>query len=266
MMAYTFGQIKMKTVFYAILSDDFRDSIIDYTGFYRSFKCFHPDIDLVTFGTTEIQKLFNEKPWLNYCNCKASFAKLLYNDYDLVVNVDADFYFFDRCIEILEGDYDVAAAANFNELQNVSILPRVVKGVQIPEVSLIQYIQGGLIASTSKKFWDEYEETSKYLADSLPLMENDVLNILWYSKNDYKLKVLDGDLDFRSPNFKQYYNCASLARERQIIVQNDRLLLDNKPVRSYHVARGNAGRRPKERPHQLFSPDVVRWFNQKVGK
>lgn len=259
------GQNNMRTVFFTILSDDFRDTIIDYQGFSHSFKFFHPDIDLVVFGTAEIQKLFAEKPWLNYCNCKASFAKLLYNDYDLVVNVDADFYFFDRCVEILEGDYDIAAAANFNQLQNVGITKRVVKGVNIPNVSLIQYIQGGLIASTSKQFWDEYEETSKYLADSLPLMENDVLNILWYSENDYKLKILDGDLDFRSPYFTQYYNCASLARERQVVVQNDRLYLDNKPVRSYHVARGNAGRRPKERMHQLFSPKVTNWFNQKIG-
>ncbi len=264
----------MRIVFFSILSDDFKDTVIDYQGFYRSFKYFHPDIDLVTFGSAEIQRLFAEKTWLNFCNCKASFAKLLYNDYDLVVNVDADFYFFDRCEEILVGDYDVAGCANFNAMQNVSITKRIIKdkirriggnyGEWIPGVSEVQYLQGGLIASTSKHFWNNYETTSQRLADLLPLQENDVLNILWYSKNDYDLKILDGDVDYRSPNFKQYYNCASLARERQIIVQNDRLYLDGKPVRSYHVARGNGGGRIKLRMNQLFSPEVVKWFDEKV--
>jgi hypothetical protein len=65
----------------------------------------------------------------------------------------------------------------------------------------------------------------------LPLRENDVLNILFYSGN-YKTKILDGDCDFNSDNFKCYYNCASLGRENQVYVNtnNDKLYLGNKPV------------------------------------
>jgi hypothetical protein len=66
---------------------------VDFDAFGLSFKKFYPDIDLIVFNDTTIQKLFSDKPWLNTDNCKASFAKLLYNEYDLVVNVDADFYF-----------------------------------------------------------------------------------------------------------------------------------------------------------------------------
>ena len=179
----------MKTVFFTWLSDDFRDTIIDYQGFAKSFKYFHPDVDLVVFDDVAIKKLFAEKPWLNKFNCKASFAKLLYNDYDLVVNVDSDFYFFDRCVEILEGDYEVAGCANFNTQANVKVDARTVNGYALPEVSFENYIQGGLIASTSKEFWDEYEDVCKQIAMDLPLYENDVLNVLWYS-NKYKTKVL----------------------------------------------------------------------------
>jgi len=257
----------MKTVFYTWLSDDFRDTIIDYQGFSKSFKRFHPDIDLVVFDDAQIKKLWAEKPWLNRFNCKASFAKLLYNDYDLVVNVDSDFYFFDRCVEILEGDYDLAACANFNVLSNVSLKPGNIDGYDLPAVSELGYIQGGLIASTKKEFWDEYEELSEKIAMKLPLYENDILNVLWYS-GKYNTKVVDGDLDFRNPNFKQYYNCAGLGRENQYCIKDDKVSLDGKPVRSYHVAHGNGGPNGnrKRRMNQLFSPEVCNWFEGKINE
>lgn len=255
----------MKTVFFTWITDDFRDTIIDFQGFSKSFKHFHPDIDLVVYDDAAIRKLFSEKPWLNQYNCKASFAKLLYNDYDLVVNVDSDFYFFDRCVEILEADYDVAACACFNIKNNSKLDARTVNGYSVPQVSYENYIQGGLIASPSKKFWDDYEDTCKQIAMNLSLYENDVLNVLWYS-GKYQTKVLDGDVNFNSPNFKQYYQCAGLYREHLYQVQNDRIVLDDKPVRGYHVAHGNNGASGarKKRMNELFSKEVCDWFYGKI--
>lgn len=247
------------------MTDNFRDTVIDYQGFSRSFRYFHPDIDLVVFGDAVINKLFAEKPWLNHFNCKASFARLLYDDYDLVINVDSDFYFFDRCVEMLEGDFELAACANFNAYANVNIMPRLVDGVMLPHVSDLQYIQGGLIASTSKKFWDDYEALCYRIAMKLPLYENDVLNVLWYS-GKYDTKVLDGDLDYRSPKFTQFYNCASLNQERNAVIENDRVFLNGKPMRSYHVAHGNRGPGGawKARIPEIFSPQVTTWFDNKI--
>jgi len=121
---------------------------------------------LKVFEQNEIDALFNEKKWLYSDNCKASFAKLLYNDYDLVVNIDSDFYIFDRLEEILKGDYDVAACANYNAVMNVELKKTNLNDIDIQYVSKEKYIQGGLIASTSKKFWDDYEILSEKL--SLP--------------------------------------------------------------------------------------------------
>ena len=251
----------MKVCFYTWITDNYKNTIIDFDNFYKSFKRFHPDIDLKIFGQDEVDKLFAEKPWLYSDNCKASFAKLLYNDYDLVVNIDSDFYIFDRLEEILKGDYEVAACANYNVWLNVDLQPQVLNGVSIHHVSQQNYIQGGLIASTSKKFWDDYEILSEKLSRQLPLRENDVLNILFYS-GDYKTKVLDGDCNFQSELFTQYYNCASLARENQVYIQDDKLYLDNKPVRSYHVARGACY---KPRMHNLFNNNVCKWFEDKIN-
>lgn len=250
----------MKTVFFSWITNNWINNQIDFNGFIGSFKKFHPDIDLIIFTDDVIKHLFSQKPWLNYDNCKASFAKLLYNDYDLVVNVDSDFYFFDRCKEILDGDYDVAACANFNNMLNVSLSPQIISGYNLKPVSEVDYIQGGLIASTSKKFWDDYENMSKDLSTKLPLRENDVLNALWYSGN-YRTKVLDGDVDFRSPNFKQYYNCASLGRTDKCYIENDKVYLDGRPMRSYHVAWGHGH---KKRLPELFSAEICEWFNKKI--
>jgi hypothetical protein len=259
----------MKTAFYAWLTDDFKNTIIDFDNFEKSFKHFHSDIDLVVFDTADIKKLFSEKPWLNHCNCKASFAKLLYNDYDLVVNVDADFYFFDRLTELLEVDYDIAACANFNVINNnVDIAGGELNGLPIPTVDHPVYIQGGLIASPSKKFWDQYEEYSRILSDDMRIKENDVLNVIWHGGYGYNTKVLDGSTDFKSPDFKQYYNCASLGREAQAVIKDGKVHLDDKVMRSYHVAHGNNGPQGirKHRLNELFRPEVVNWFNSTVNK
>lgn len=248
-------------MFFTWITDNYKNTIIDFDNFYNSFKYFHPDIDLIVFGQNEIDKLFEEKPWLYSDNCKASFAKLLYNDYDLVVNIDSDFYIFDRLDEILKGDYEIACCANYNNYLNVELKKQTIQDIDINFVSEKKYIQGGLIASTSKKFWDDYEILSYKLSRLLPLRENDVLNILFYS-GDYITKILDGDTDYNSPNFKCYYNCASLGREMNIYVKNDKLILNDKIVKSYHVARCTG---TKLRLNQLFNEEVNNWFNIKIN-
>ena len=201
------------------------------------------------------------KPWINCTNCKASFAKLIYDQYDLLVNVDSDFYFFDRCHELLEADYDIAACANYNIVQNVSIKQQNVNGHNLSAVDELHYVQGGMIASTNKKFWDEFEVLSQEISNQMPIYENDVFNIIWHSGR-YKTKILDGDYDYRSDKFKCYYNCSSLGRIHQSKVIDDKVYLDNKPMRSYHIAHG-WGRR-KERVHELFPYEVSKWFYDKI--
>jgi len=252
----------MKIAFYTWITDNYRNTNIDFDSFYKSFKYFHPDIDMIVFDSQTINTLFSQKPWLNNTNCKASFAKLLYNDYDLLVNIDSDFYFFDRCYEILEADYDIAACANFNIVQNVKLKRQNLFTYQIPEVNEQHYVQGGLIASTNKGFWDEYENLSMKLSNLLPVYENDVFNILWHNQQ-YKTKILDGDYDFHSDKFQCYYNCSSLGRVNQTVVKNDKVFLDDKPLRSYHVAHG--WNRRKERVNELFPKEVSDWFYSKIS-
>lgn len=250
----------MKTAFFTWITDNYRKNI-DFDSFYKSFKYFHPEIDLIVFDSKVVEEVQKQKPWINCTNCKASFAKLIYDQYDLLVNVDSDFYFFDRCHELLEADYDIAACANYNIVQNVSIKQQNVNGHNLSAVDELRYVQGGMIASTNKKFWDEFEILSQEISNQMPIYENDVFNIIWHSGR-YKTKILDGDYDYRSDKFKCYYNCSSLGRIHQSKVVDDKVYLDNKPMRSYHIAHG-WGRR-KERVHELFPYEVSKWFYDKI--
>ena len=90
----------MKTVFYIIIGDS------HYHGcrtdeFIKSFKTFHPDINLVVFGQKEIDETFANNPKLNFYNSKPTFAKKLYNDYDLVVNIQFLFSTLIFCVYLM---------------------------------------------------------------------------------------------------------------------------------------------------------------------
>lgn len=254
----------MKTVFFTIISDS------HYHGcrtddFIKSFKRYHPDIDLVIFGQKEIDETFSLDHRVNFYNAKGTFAKKLYNDYELVVNIDADHIILDRMTEILEADYDVACPSNFNTWLNSGIRTQThATGYGAISdkwlVHMDRYLQGGLIASTSKLFWDQYAHASIQTWEQFGHKENDVLNIMM-TMLPYKLKVLDGDYVFSSPGFSCYYNCASLARERQMYIEDGKVWLDGKQVKCYHFARGGSVKPSYE---SLFSPEVVNFIKEKV--
>ncbi len=254
----------MKTCFYTIIGDS------HYKGcrtddFIKSFKHFHPDIDLVVFKQKEINDLFATDNRLNFYNSKASFAKLLYNDYELVVNIDADHLILAPLTEILEGDYDVAIPSNYNVWLNSALGTNTFANTcgtfsSNTFIPYEKYIQGGLIASTSKLFWNQYEYASLKYSDIFGNKENDVLNILCHML-PYKLKVLDGHFEYNNPDFKCYYGCSSLGREKQIEVVNDHLELDGKIVKAYHFARGGVN---KPAPSELFNGNVVHFIETSI--
>jgi hypothetical protein len=51
----------MKIVFYTWITHNYKNSVVDFDNFYKSFKFFHPDIELKVFEQNEIDALFNEK-------------------------------------------------------------------------------------------------------------------------------------------------------------------------------------------------------------
>lgn len=244
----------MKTVFFTICDSIIQDKPVnsrnlDFGGFMRSFKKFHPDIEMRVFNERDMQG-----HGLNYYNAKATFGRILSEQYDLVVNVDADHYFFDRCEEILAGDYDVACPLNFNVTDNLVAI-KVKSGIngEANEQTLISvkdFLQGGLIASPNKDFWKHYEYTVRKYWDKFHCFENDVLNLVAYLY-PYKVKVLDTGC---------FYGCSIIAKEKNCTVENGKIMCEGKPVKAYHFAHGSA----KKKYTEIFSPEVSEFIKQNI--
>lgn len=198
----------------------------------NSFRKFHPDIDLVVFRQDVVDRLFAEKN-INWYNAKPFFAQLLEKEYDLIVNLDADHVITGRMTEIFDNvDYEVAGPWNFNDYENASF----------ENITEDMYVQGGMIASTSKKFWKVWREQNKN-ADKYLRRENDTMNLVIYNhKKEWegpnyvkKLKILDRE--------KNYYGCKSLGREPEFYIEDDKLMCRGEQILAYHFARG--GQFPK---------------------
>lgn len=231
----------MTKCFFTIVDDKFYDPV-GTPLFINSFKRFHPDIDLIVFRQDSIDKVFKDMN-INFYMAKPTFAKLLTSHYDLVVNIDADHFVLSRLDSILKADYDIACPINKNDYENTSV----------ENVSQDMFLQGGLIASTNKRFWDIWEEKNKD-AMSYKCKENDVMNLVIYNNPEVKkmkLKILDKD--------EGYYGCKSLGRESEFYIQENKVMCRKEQVHLYHVAKGGDS---KPRPEQLpFPTNVAEYIN-----
>jgi len=208
--------------------------------FINSFIKFHPDIDLIVFRQDMADKIMRNG--INWYNCKPSFAELLIDKYDLVVNADADHVVTGRMSEVFDNvDYDVAAPMNFNDYENTSV----------ENVTEEMLLQGGLIASTNKDFWMKWMERNVD-AMKYKCRENDIMNLVIYNDMpQLKLKVLDKE--------KDYYGCKSLNRESEFYLQEGKLMCRGEQVLCYHHAKG--GSFPKlDFDTMPFTPEVRIWL------
>lgn len=252
----------MKTVFFSVCDSKLQQGLpnsrnLDFAGFVNSFKKFHSDIPLIVFDERDLKK-HN----LNYLNAKATFGRILSEEYDLVVNVDADTYVLAPLDEILLADYDVACPANFNQTDNLVGI-KVSSGITgngNPNwlVSEVEFLQGGLIASPSKQFWKHYEYATQKHYNKFVCFENDVLNIVAHTY-PYKVKVLDGHYDYRFAGHNCFYGCSIISKEKNCYIENDKLMCEGKPVKCYHFAHGSA-----KKKYQDVFPESTHSFIQSI--
>jgi hypothetical protein len=238
----------MKTVFYTIVSDNYYYPVGTHV-LVNSFKKFHPDIDLVVFRQDQIDKTFFLKG-INFYSAKPTFAKLLTKDYDRVINIDSDTIITGRLTEVLDTDWEVGGAWNFNLYENTSV----------ENVKEIDYVQAGMVGSTNPKFWDIWERENKK-AMSYKCQENDILNLVWYNDPEVKkMKRLIWDRE------KNYIGCKSLGLEDKFYVEDNKLKLNGEEIKAYHWARGAVF--PKldfTNPEIPFSQDA-REFMDRIAK
>uniref|UniRef100_A0A6M3J2J9 Nucleotide-diphospho-sugar transferase domain-containing protein n=1 Tax=viral metagenome TaxID=1070528 RepID=A0A6M3J2J9_9ZZZZ len=210
--------------------------------FVNSFKKFHPDIDLAVIRQDVVDKMFKEKGIDWYC-AKPFMAELFF-DYDLIVNMDADHVLTGRMTEVFDNvDYEVGGPWNFNDYENASF----------DNITEEMYVQCGMIASTSKKFWLKWQEMNKDNRKYLR-RENDIVNLVIYNAMpELKLKIFDKD--------KDYYGCKSLGREPEFYIKDDKLMCRGEQILAYHFARG--GVLPKlDFENMALIDEVKQWLHK----
>lgn len=212
--------------------------------FVNSFKRFHPDIDLVVFRQDTVDKLFKEKD-INWYQAKPFLAELLFDDYDLIVNMDADHVVTGRMKEVFDNvDYEVGFPWNFNDYENAAF----------ENITEEMYLQAGMVASTRKDFWLKWQEMNR---DAMKYLrkENDTVNLLVYNEMpELKLKIFDKE--------KDYYGCKSLGREPQFYIEEDKLMCRNEQILAYHYARGGNALPKLDFDNMPLTPDVKNWLKQ----
>lgn len=239
----------MRVIFFTICDTKLQGGLpnarsLDFTGCMNSFKRFHPDIEMRVFNENDLAER-----GLNYYNAKGLLGYQLSLEYDLVVNIDADHYIFSRLDEILAADYDVACPANYNQTDNLVGI-KATSGInglsdQADFIGVKEYLQGGLIAATDTVFWNHYQHATQKFYERFVCKENDVLNIVAHTF-PYRVKVLDGNVDFNHPAHNCFYGCGVYPRESLAYIENDKLMVDGKPVKAYHFAHGGGKRNYKE--------------------
>jgi hypothetical protein len=230
----------------------------------NSSRYFHPEIPFKIFTLEEIHK---ESADVSIGNCKAVIGKLLSNEYDLVVILDADSIITAQLDEILEADYQIAGVRNRSDHGSVHFADPAI--FQIPNIcTMDEYMNAGLVASRAIEFfndWDALKEVKRFDLDQ------GTLNMVAYS-GKYKLKVLD-------PIGKPYYygvantygDSTAWDSWKSIQLVDSKLWLKNKSnvnkqVKILHKAGSGKSSPPGEKfAKDIFKPEVFDFIQMITG-
>jgi hypothetical protein len=127
----------------------------------------------------------------------------------------------------------------------------------VEDIKEDQYIQGGLVASTKKEFWQIWARENKN-AMKYRCQENDILNLIWYKDpvvSKMKRVIFDKE--------KNYYGCKSLNREPEFYLEGKNVMCRGEKVFAYHWAKG--GKLPKLQFDLLPFPQDVREYLKFLG-
>lgn len=232
----------MKSVAFTIVDDRYYYPVGTHI-FVNTFKKFHPDIPLVVFRQDMIDKVMVDG--VNFYNSKPTFAKLLTDKYDKIVNIDSDTIILDRLTEVFDSEWEVGGVWNFNHYENS----------MFTDITAEMYVQAGMVGSTNKRFWDIWEEANKE-SHKFVRQENDILNNVWYK--DEEVKKMNRVIWDKEKN---YLGCKALGLESEFYLEGKKVMCRGEIVKAYHWAKGQ-GALPKMQWGRLpFTYEVKEYLN-----
>jgi len=255
----------MRVAFTTWCTDDFFEA----TGCQKlinSARYFHPDIPFFRVNKVP-EQIRGQHPHAFLGSMMAISCLDFIDDYDLVVHFDADSTITGSLNELLAADYEVAVVRNNNDFDG----PGRGRYFTIQDIPADDFLNAGLVASTSKQFWIDWDNFNREKVGDYSGWENDTLNLLVHSKK-YKTRILD------SKDQSVFYGLASVSGEyaatgkyytwaswKNAYVKDDKLFLDSpiatKQIKVIHQAGGQSVY-PKQQYEKFFSDEVVAYLKK----
>jgi lipopolysaccharide biosynthesis glycosyltransferase len=226
----------------------------------KSFKHFHPDIEIKLYGEEEIAK-FNDSQF--FYRQKATIAKELIEDYDLVLGLDADQLVVGSLDAIFErNDHDIDVVYNWNRVD-----PKTYGEIGLATIAPTEYYNCGLVAMRSKKFIDHWYDLchSKHF-ERMPYREQGFLNVLAHY-GGYSVRCLDNyDAVY---NDYSWYGLISKGEWNRCIIKDGEMVLPpddtNYPqadttIKVIHWAGGNM---PNKQNYKIyFNEECIEYIDK----
>ena len=217
----------------------------------RSFKKFHPDIEMKFFGQGELDKIHYQRIPEFWYKSTSFFAKDLIKNYELVVQINADSVITGPLDDVFNNTaYDVACVMNNNRTDP----PVTVFNVPAP-----MYVNCGFVAMRSREFIEHWWDLcNRYYFNQFKFREQDLLNIMVHYGN-YQVMNLDGN--------DRWYGVINRGEWMRFEVRDGKLICPADPLYNptdkqvcvIHAAGGNT---TKWKWDVQFTPEVQNYLKE----
>lgn len=207
----------------------------------KSFEYFNPGEELIVFGDKEVEE--GRKFGYDFGTFYAWHNEILLKEYKTIIHIDVDNLITDNILDILGGDYDIAAPLNNNTWHHA----------ETGEVPQNIYLSAGLHVVKSARFNYLWYCLSKYYAKQNYFVENDTMDqaAFWGGFKVRSLGAEPGD---------PFWGTELADKWEEIELINDRLYCQGRKVKMIHWAGGNIIKLNYRDYH--FKPEVKDWLDK----
>jgi hypothetical protein len=208
----------------------------------KSWDYFHPDIPMHLVRLEDWKQYINElymAPKYGAYNMTFglfyAIQKMMVEDYDLLIHIDADTVITGRCDEMFTEDYDIAVSEN---------------------EAYKDYYNAGVWASRDLDFIKDFF----YVHIVSPLWDNQLfMSLINCIKSRKRIKVLDceGSGVWYNERSREYWN--------RLRIEDDKLYTPDRQIKILHWAGGPGQPLENRMSCSLFSDEVKRWLNKITG-
>lgn len=186
--------------------------------FLKSFNKFNPGEEIIVYDDAKLQPYKDQG--YNFGHFYPVLTEDLLKEYKTVIHIDVDTIITDNILNILDGDYDIAAPLNNNSWHHCTTF----------DIDEPHYLNAGLHAIKSPKYAKLWHKINKSYGAPLQFVEQDTMNQTAYW-GDFNIRVLDDD--------KEIWGCWILDKWNQMVIKDNKLYHNDRVVKMLHWAGGN---------------------------